>query len=335
VTDIARDPFRERGARALRWRTRVLGARCEFSSNSRELLSLARDAFAHVPEHRWPRAPRGTLRVRLEHLRDGGAAGHQGMPPKPVLSSGSGLLCGHVDAHNFAIVDPRAASALVQVGDALLAHRRLVRYELIEFAAVTLAARVQELVPLHAGCVGAQGRGVLLLGGSGSGKSTLALHAALAGLDFLAEDSVFVQAATLHATGLSAYIHARPDSLHLLGSHMRRAASASPVIQRRSGARKHEIDLRGGRAPLAARPLRIVAAVVLEARRARGAPRLTPLTAAQLKRALRAEQAFARERAGWAEFETRLLRAGGFSLLRGSPEQGVAALRELLEKQPP
>ena len=334
MNDIARDPFRERGARPLRWRTRVLGARCEFSSNSRELLSLARDAFAHVPEHRWPRAPRGTLRVRLEHLSDGGAARH-GMPPKPVLSSGAGLLCGHVDAHNFAIVDPRAASALVQVGDALLPHRRLVRYELIEFAAVTLAARVQELVPLHAGCVGAHGRGVLLLGGSGSGKSTLALHAALAGLDFLAEDSVFVQPATLRATGLSAYIHAHADSLHLLGGHMRRTASASPVIQRRSGARKHEIDLRGGRAPLAARPLRIVAAVVLAARRARGAPRLTPLTPAQLKRALRAEQAFARDRAGWAEFEKRLLRAGGFSLPRGSPEQGVAALRELLEKRPP
>jgi hypothetical protein len=334
VTDIARDPFRERGAHPMRWRTRVLGARFEFSSNSRELLSLARDAFAHVPEHRWPRAPRGTLRVRLEHRRDGGAA-RAGMPPKPVLSSGAGLLCGHVDAHNFAIVDPGAASALVQVGDALLPHRRLVRYELIEFAAVTLAARVQELLPLHAGCVGAHGRGVLLLGSSGSGKSTLALHAALAGLDFLAEDSVYVQPATLRATGLSAYIHAQADSLHLLEPRMRRAASAAPVIQRRSGARKHEIDLRGGRVPLAARPLRIVATVVLAARRARGAPRLTPLTAAQLKRALRAEQAYALDQWGWAQFEQRLLRAGGFSLPRGSPQQGVAALRELLEQQPP
>jgi hypothetical protein len=50
------------------------------------------------------------------------------------------------------------------------------RYELIEFAVFTLAARAQGLVPLHAACVGEEGRGLLLMGESGAGKSTASLH---------------------------------------------------------------------------------------------------------------------------------------------------------------
>ena len=192
-----------------------------------------------------------------------------------MLSSGAGLLCGHVDAHSFVVIDPRAASALVQVADTRLVHRQLVRYELIEFAVVTLAARTHDLVPLHAGCVAARGRGILLIGSSGSGKSTLALHAALSGLDFLAEDSVFVQSAALRATGLGAFVHAREDALGLIDDPgVRQAIRRTPRIRRRSGVRKHEIDLRRGLALLAPEPVRIVATVVLSARRARGTPGL-------------------------------------------------------------
>jgi hypothetical protein len=327
--DIPRDPFREQKARALRWHARVLGARFEFSSDSVELLSIAQEAFARVPQHRWPRATRRTLRVTLRHTRDGRSAAWSA-PPKPVLSSGAGLFCGHIDARNFMVADPHAARALIQVDDSMLRHRQLVRYELIEFAAITLATRAQGLVSLHAGCVGLRGRGILLLGSSGSGKSTLALHAALGGLEFLAEDSVFVQPATLRATGFSAYVHAREESLALIGdSHVRKAVARAPRIQRRSGVRKHEIDLRLGSARLAPKPLRIVATVVLSARRARGSP-LVPLSATQLKRVLRAEQTFASTQPGWREFERRVLRAGGFRLDRVSPADGVSALRQLL-----
>src|SRR4029079_19173948 len=111
---------------------------------------------------------------------------------------------------------------------------------------ITLATRSQQLVALHAGCVGAEGRGVLLLGPSGAGKSTLALHAALGGLEFLAEDSVFVQPRTLRATGLSAHVHTRQTGLRLIADPaVRRALRRAPSIRRRSGVRKHEFDLRG------------------------------------------------------------------------------------------
>ena len=308
---------------------RVLGAGFEFSSDSAALLALAQDAFARVPQHRWPRSPRGTLRVTLKHLRGGRHATWKS-PPKPVLSSGGGLLCGHIDSRNFMVADPNAGHALIQVDDSMLRHRELLRYELVEFAAITLATRTQGLVSLHAGCVGSRGRGILLIGSTGSGKSTLALHAALGGLEFLAEDSVFVQPATLRATGFSAFVHAREDALPLIGDRrVRQEVARAPRIQRRSGVRKHEIDLRLGFARLAPKPLRIVATVVLSARRARGAP-LTPLTAVELKRVLRAEQSYAAAQPGWREFEQRALRAGGFRLDRVSPTEGVAALRGLL-----
>jgi hypothetical protein len=335
-TDLQHDPFGERGERGgrrLRWSARVLGAKFEFTSNSRALLQVAQDAFAGVPQHRWPRAARPTLRISLTHLRDRGAADWV-KPPKPVLSSGPGVLCAHVDARNFMIVNEGAAHALIQVTDSMLRHRDLVRYELIEFAAITLATRAQELVSLHAGCVGSDGRGVLLLGGSGSGKSTLALHAALEGLDFLAEDSVFVQPRTLRATGLSAFVHAREDALDLITDRAaRRTVHRAPRIQRRSGVRKCEIDLRRGMARLAPVPLRIVTTVVLSARPERGAATLVPLTTAQLRRVLRAEQAFAVDRPGWSQFERQVLQAGGFRLRRVPPADGVSSLRALLSRK--
>ena len=329
-SDLLRDPFRERDARARRWRVRVLGASCDFTSNSDALLGIAREAFDQVPQHRWPRAPRRRLRIELRQV--GGDAANGALPPKPSLSSGAGLLCAHVDSRNFVIVDPRAQRALIQVDDSMLRHRRLLRYEFLEFAVLTLAARTQGLVPLHGGCVGVRGRGVLLLGSSGAGKSTLALQAALDGLDFLAEDSVFVQPETLRATGLSAFVHACDESLGLFDDRkLRRRVRAAPTIERRSGVRKRELDLRGHHARLAPRPLRIVAAVVLSARRARGKSALVPLSAAELRQALRAEQVFAAGQPGWQQFERGVLRAGGFRLDRVPPGVGVSTLRRLLE----
>jgi hypothetical protein len=327
--DIPPDPFREKRPRSLRWCAQVLGAKVEFSSDSRELLRIAQEAFARVPQHRWPRGARRTLRISLERAR--GVSPTWTTPPKPVLSSGAGLLCAHIDSINFVIVDPGAARALVQVGDSMLRHRRLVRYEMIEFAAIMLATREQKLVALHAGCVGASGRGVLLLGASGAGKSTLSLRAALDGLDFLSEDSVFVQSATLQASGLSAFTHAREDALQLIDDRRaRQAARRAPRIQRRSGVQKREIDLRTNGARLAPKPLRIVSTVVLSAQPPNGRGALVPLTSAQLRRVLRSEQPFAAARPGWGEFERHVLRAGGFMLHRLPPADGVASLREIL-----
>ena len=255
----------------MRWRTpRARRALRDSRATAASCCVIARDAFARVPQHRWPHAPRGTLRVRLEHLHDGGAAGHPGLPPKPVLSSGAGLLCGHVDAQQLrhrrsarrqrAGAGRRCAAASSPPG-ALRTHR------------IRRRSRWRRACRNWCRCMPAasarRGAASCCSERSGSGKSTLALHAALAGLDFLAEDSVFVQPATLHATGLSAYMHAR-DRIHCIcwKATCGVPRAPSPRIQRRSGVRKHEIDLR-------ARPRAARGAAIAHRgdRRARGATR--------------------------------------------------------------
>jgi hypothetical protein len=139
----------------------------------------------------------------------------------------------------------------------------------------------------------------------------------------------------LLASGTSAFVHARTESTALIAdASKRQVVHRSPRIRRRSGVEKHEIDLRGGLAQLAPRPIQILAAVVLTARRSRGAPALEKISATHLRRVLRHEQGYATSQPGWDEFERRLLRGGGYLLARSSPAEGVAAVRALLEKPP-
>lgn len=333
VADLLADPFQERADCDKNWRTPVLGVPFHLESNSAALLRIARQAFERLPRHRLRDGSARPLRITLRRVADA----HPGWtsPPRPNLSSGNGLLCALVDGNNFVVIDPRAHSAFVQVEDRMLRHPRLMRYELIEFAANTLAARVHGLVPLHAGCVGDGRRGLLLLGTSGAGKSLLTLHAAFGGLEFLAEDSVFVDARTLRATGLSAFVHPREDALPSIGYGLRTMVRRSPRILRRSGASKHEVDLRGGRARLARRPPRIVSTVVLSAERPARSRPVVRLNPRQLRRVLRDEQPYGVAQPSWGEFERGLLRAGGYRLARLPPEEAVHWLRCILRGDVP
>lgn len=207
------------------------------------------------------------------------------------------------------------------------------RYELIEFAVLTLAARVQRLVPLHGACVGRAGRGVLLLGPSGAGKSTVTLHCLIEGLGILSEDSAFVTPNTLLATGVSNFLHARADSLRWIAQSRTTAKiRKSPVIRRRTGVRKYEIDLRRGGYPLAERPLKIGAIVFLSAQSAAGRPLLKRLPPAEALPRLVREQAYAASQPQWTLFARAVKRVPFFELRRGHhPSESVAALRGLME----
>src|ERR1017187_6681901 len=180
--DPAGDPFCERSPMAWRTRLQLLGPRFRFESNSRQLLRLVKVAYAGLPPHRFsPNA--APFRIRLRLVASNALRTTPEPPSLKTLSGPGGLLCGIMDAANFAVLSPNERSGLVVVSRDMLRHPYHVRYELIEFVVFTLASRAQGLVSLHAACVGRSGRGLLLMGSSGTGKSTLALQCLMQGLD--------------------------------------------------------------------------------------------------------------------------------------------------------
>jgi energy-coupling factor transporter ATP-binding protein EcfA2 len=327
------DPFGERCRVAWRERRQLLGARFEFETDSRELLEIVRAAYARLPAHRLAQnAPRLRVRLVLSAQNSGGAAA--GRPePQPVRAlSAGGILCGASGPASFVALSPHQRAALIVVGRDMLRYPYHLRYELLEFAVYVLAARSQALTPLHAGCVGQRGAGVLLIGASGSGKSTLVSHCALAGLELLAEDSVLVRPADLRATGVASFLHLRHDALRFLDATGRNALLGNaPLIRRRSGVEKLEIDLRRPPYRLAAAPLEIRAVVFLSAARRRSPVRLEPVARRVALKRVAATQRYAATQPGWQVFRKALGALPAYQLGRGAhPREAVATLRELL-----
>jgi len=269
IPDLYADPFGERTP-TLRARLQLLGARFQFESNSRQLLQLVESAYRGLPRHRLSDVgPR--LRVRLQ-LMSGGPQRSRLEPPPLNMISGGGFLGGATHGSNFVLLSPPERSALIGISPQMLRFPYHTRYELIEFAVFTLAQRVQGLVSLHAACVGRGGRGLLMMGPSGAGKSTVALQCLLQGLDFLSEDAVFVAPDSLLATGIANFLHVPANSLRWIERDNAAAIRHSPVIRRRSGVKKFELDLRRGGYRLAASPLQIGAVVFLSPKSAAPSP---------------------------------------------------------------
>jgi len=332
MSAAAGDPFGEDTGAHLRARLSVLGGEFTVTSSARRLLDLAMEAFGGLPKHRLERRPpRFSVRLVLNERRRTWDRGNE--PPPPMFSSGAGLLCATIDAGNFAVVDVGMSRALISVSKAMLAQPYYPRYELVELVFLTLASRAQALVPLHAACVGINGDGVLLIGGSGTGKSTLCLHALAGGMHLLSEDSAFVAPNSLRVTGVPNYLHlARNAPDFLRPGTLRRAIEGSPMIQRRSGARKFEVDLRTLSAEAARKPLRLVATVFLSRRAAGRAPASRSLDRDACISRLRREQPYAvHTTPGWGAFERRVAALPSYELRRTEhPDLAVRQLRELL-----
>ncbi|MBB4771129.1 serine kinase [Xanthomonas sp. LMG 8993] len=326
---VAADPFGEHRPRRQCVRRQILGALFHFESDSEALLALVDLAYAGLPAHRLPGAPE--FHITLDLVARGHASSSAAPPPVRTRASG-GLLCGVMDACNYLMLSVPARRAMLVVSDDMLAHAYHVRYELIEFSVFLLAARGMGLVPLHGACVGRQGRCVLLLGASGAGKSTLALHSLLHGLDFIAEDGVFVAPESLLTTGVANFLHLRADALGLVDADTRAWISASPTIRRRSGVEKFEIDIRHGRAQLARAPLQLCAVVMLSATPASDpAQPLLAMPAERIAACLADDQPYAAGQPGWQRFIQQVQRIGMFTLRRGAhPQAALDALLQVL-----
>ena len=311
---------------------RVLGGVFRFDSNSRDLVDLVEAAYGGLPTQAFPDVI-AEFRVELR-LSSGRANPWAIEPPAPRIRQEGNRLRADIDASNYAVIDPGRRYAQVVASEDMLEHAYHLRCELIEFAVFILAARGMGLVPLHAACVGRDGRGLLILGSSGSGKSTLALHGLLRGLDLLAEDAVFVHPTDLLATGVPNYLHLKSDALDFIADDAIRGWVAdAPVIRRRSGIRKFEIDLRRGFGQPATRPLALVGAVLVSAEPVvHPDTLLTRLGAREADCLLEADQPYAPGQPGWRRFKRAIARSGCHQLRRGHhPRDAVDALCRLLD----
>jgi hypothetical protein len=249
------------------------------------------------------------------------------------MQSGAGFLCGVMDEGSYTVLFPEQRRALIVASPEMLQEPYHLRYELIEFTVFTLATRALGLAPLHGACVGWQGRGALVMGASGMGKSTLALHSLLRGMAFLSEDAVFVHPESGLATGVANYLHVQADALRFIDdASFRLWVEHSPTIRRRSGAQKHEVDLRHGHGHLAPEPLKL-AGVVFVSNRAADDPGelLRAIPERDIPAWLLAEQPYAASQPGWDAFVALVRRCGAFELRRGHhPDASVDALLRLL-----
>ncbi len=323
------DPFQERVKHPFKRKFSILGQNIRFESNSRRLLKLVHQAYRRLPAHRLRSAPT-TIALRL-HLTDGTRSSATPFPPDMQMHGGSGLLCGAMDAQNFALLSPSTRTGLVVASKELLKHPYEARYELIEFAVFTLASRCQRLIPLHAACIGQKGRGLLLMGTSGAGKSTLAMLCAVKGMDFLTEDATFVAPKSMLGTGVMNYLHLRKDSLRFVDdARIASVISRSPVIRRHSGVEKFEVDLRTSGLNLAKAPFKIAGVVFVTANHKRESL-LSPLRSSQAMRLMASSQAYASTQPDWDLFARRARRLPAYELGRGGhPLEAVAALRNVL-----
>lgn len=336
--DIESDPFGERTLPAVHRRMNLLGGQFDFESNSPELLRHVDAAYAGLPDHRFSRRPpRFRIRLRLapkaavpESRRHPRRAGSQ--PPAISMIQGGGILGSATDSSTFAVISPEQREALVSVSRSMLRFPYHVRYELIEFAVFTLASRAQRLVPLHAACVGLNGRGILLMGPTGAGKTTVALHCLLNGFEFLSEDSVFVAPRSMMATGIANFIHVRAESLRWLkGSPDCSLIRGAPTIRRRSGVKKFEMNLRDKQFRLAQNPLKIIAIAFLTRQNASARPILTPLSAAAARAKLADMQGYGTSLPSWRAFGEQVSHLTLLEARRGQhPNETVEALRSIL-----
>lgn len=328
MTRSDRDPFGERRRRPIERRYRLLGCTLRVRSDDPRLATLADTAFGALPGGR-PSGPEFTLELRLAD-DDSRFGAHP--PPPARMSAGAGWLCGIVDAANYALVHAHSRAGLVSISPGMLRHAYHVRYELVEFAALTLLARGAPLVPLHAACFGLPGAGVLLIGDTGAGKSTLCAAALASGWTFVSEDATFVAPHDLAAWGIASFLHLRADSLRFVGNPQLAAqVRASPTIRRRSGVRKFEVDLRASDCRLAPNGLPLRAVIVLRAGSTRASKPLRALAASTVRATLARTQPYASGLDTWPGFLQHVRPLPGFELHRTTPAAALAAIRALLE----
>ncbi len=205
-----------------------------------------------------------------------------GTNPMVRLRSDGALVLAAAGTGAITAADPLAGEAVFHLPDA----RRISGIEraapLREALQLLMAPRRRCMA--HAGAIGRDGVGVLLVGRGGSGKSTLALGCALAGLEIVADDYVLLQTdpAIAHAMQSTAKLTEESASLLGLGPEEIGTVRFEPTLE---GPPKALIEI-DALAPARLRKRLRIGALVAPRVAGRIEPSLEPISAAEGLRAL-------------------------------------------------
>ena len=292
----------------------VLGVPVRFESNAAWLLRLAEEAYGGLPA--CEPTSNGHLLVRL--LANDDATASVTHAPVPNVYADEHVVNAIFTASDAAVCALAAGSALVMVSPTMRAFPYHVRYEMIEFACYRLASHHLHAVGLHAACVVINNRAWLIFGESGAGKSTLTFACMRHGWDLIAEDSAFVLPRDSNNDAME--VRGVPTFMHLLDDTLRffpNVQMKSHLITRRSGAAKHEIDVRA----TFKRPMRVSAplagVIFLEARRDSPEPKIRRLTPLAARQRLIRSQPFAPNYARWPDALAHMIELPAYVLAPG------------------
>jgi hypothetical protein len=162
-----------------------LGFPLSFATNS---LSLHAAAFQSWGKFRQVfSTPPLTLRIGVTYEKSRSAL----LPGAPVCRLQGHLLSNIADPDNFVVCDLNDGYSFGWLTPQTAENVPYSRYHILEAGALAMVAALRA-APLHAACVTAASRGMLLCGDSGAGKTSLALAAARAGWTFTSDDACYL-----------------------------------------------------------------------------------------------------------------------------------------------
>ena len=158
------------------------GFALQVSTNSKCVLDIVEEMWGRF-EARFSNDP---IQVNVEVVE----CGDSELPSEPVFTLRDGLMINISDAINMSVGDLRRGVTHITLSRGAERSPLWMQYFLVGSAPLCHIAGRYAL-PVHAGCVAWQGRGILLCGESGDGKSTLSYACARAGWTYVADDAAY------------------------------------------------------------------------------------------------------------------------------------------------